>query len=178
MIDLWRSGQWKLHFAWLAAEDMKWVFMVFQCILSLTARFYIILSLTIILYFVCVMKGDITDLAVSSNNAVVASSANDFIIRVVSSSHHLLMCCLCWNFSLICVLSQVLIVLPCQCSGVYLMDIQYQCWRGMLELWLLLPLVPGLRLFTSCFRKFLHYIVYRFMPLLNLWHLGYPVMAL
>jgi PH-interacting protein len=29
------------------------------------------------------IKGDITDLAVSSNNAVVASSANDFVIRVV-----------------------------------------------------------------------------------------------
>uniref|UniRef100_A0A453JHU3 Uncharacterized protein n=1 Tax=Aegilops tauschii subsp. strangulata TaxID=200361 RepID=A0A453JHU3_AEGTS len=28
------------------------------------------------------IKGDITDLAVSSNNAVVASSANDFVIRV------------------------------------------------------------------------------------------------
>lgn len=32
------------------------------------------------------MKGDITDLAVSSNNALVASSSNDFIIRVVSLS--------------------------------------------------------------------------------------------
>ncbi|URD80790.1 Bromodomain [Musa troglodytarum] len=30
----------------------------------------------------CALQGDITDLAVSSNNAVVASSANDFIIRV------------------------------------------------------------------------------------------------
>lgn len=29
-------------------------------------------------------KGDITDLAVSSNNALVASSSNDCIIRVVS----------------------------------------------------------------------------------------------
>lgn len=29
------------------------------------------------------MKGDITDLAVSSNNAVVASASNDFSIRVV-----------------------------------------------------------------------------------------------
>jgi hypothetical protein len=31
-------------------------------------------------------KGDITDLAVSSNNAVVASASNDYSIRVVSSS--------------------------------------------------------------------------------------------
>lgn len=29
------------------------------------------------------MKGDITDLAVSSNNALVASASNDFSIRVV-----------------------------------------------------------------------------------------------
>jgi len=34
-------------------------------------------------YLMC-LKGDITDLAVSSNNALVASSSNDFIIRVVS----------------------------------------------------------------------------------------------
>lgn len=37
-----------------------------------------------LLYF-ALLKGDITDLAVSSNNAVVASSSNDFVIRVVSS---------------------------------------------------------------------------------------------
>lgn len=30
-------------------------------------------------------KGDITDLAVSSNNVLVASASNDFVIRVVSS---------------------------------------------------------------------------------------------
>lgn len=30
------------------------------------------------------LKGDITDLAVSSNNALVASASNDFVIRVVS----------------------------------------------------------------------------------------------
>lgn len=30
-------------------------------------------------------KGDITDLAVSSNNALVASASNDYSIRVVSS---------------------------------------------------------------------------------------------
>lgn len=35
-------------------------------------------------------KGDITDLAVSSNNAIVASSSNDCIIRVVSHSNHLI----------------------------------------------------------------------------------------
>jgi len=29
-------------------------------------------------------QGDITDLAVSSNNALVASASNDFVIRVVS----------------------------------------------------------------------------------------------
>ena len=35
-------------------------------------------------FFLMCVKGDITDLAVSSNNALVASSSNDFIIRVVS----------------------------------------------------------------------------------------------
>ena len=30
------------------------------------------------------LKGDITDLAVSSNNVLVASASNDFVIRVVS----------------------------------------------------------------------------------------------
>lgn len=34
-------------------------------------------------YFIVIMKGDITDLAVSSNSALVASSSNDFVIRVV-----------------------------------------------------------------------------------------------
>lgn len=33
------------------------------------------------------LKGDITDLAVSSNNAVVASGSNDFVIRVVCYHH-------------------------------------------------------------------------------------------
>ena len=36
------------------------------------------------------LKGDITDLAVSSNNALVASASNDFIIRVVGFFHILL----------------------------------------------------------------------------------------
>lgn len=33
------------------------------------------------------MQGDITDLAVSSNNALVASASNDFVIRVVRMPH-------------------------------------------------------------------------------------------
>lgn len=41
------------------------------------------------LFYFVLQKGDITDLAVSSNNAVVASASNDFVIRVVSS--------LCWQ---------------------------------------------------------------------------------
>jgi PH-interacting protein len=48
-----------------------------------------ILIITIVLnpwHMFCLFKGDITDLAVSSNNALVASSSNDFIIRVVSFS--------------------------------------------------------------------------------------------
>jgi hypothetical protein len=36
------------------------------------------------------IKGDITDLAVNSNNSVVASSSNDFVIRVVSSGAYIL----------------------------------------------------------------------------------------
>lgn len=35
------------------------------------------------LLLILCLKGDITDLAVSSNNAVVASASNDFVIRVV-----------------------------------------------------------------------------------------------
>lgn len=51
-----------------------------------TTYFYIFIffhveNLIISLY---AWKGDITDLAVSSNNALVASSSNDCIIRVVS----------------------------------------------------------------------------------------------
>jgi hypothetical protein len=36
-----------------------------------------------LLFWLYVLKGDITDLAVSSNNALVASASNDFVIRVV-----------------------------------------------------------------------------------------------
>jgi hypothetical protein len=36
-----------------------------------------------LLFWFDVLKGDITDLAVSSNNALVASASNDFVIRVV-----------------------------------------------------------------------------------------------
>ena len=36
-----------------------------------------------LLLWLYVLKGDITDLAVSSNNALVASASNDFFIRVV-----------------------------------------------------------------------------------------------
>ncbi|XP_065860340.1 uncharacterized protein [Euphorbia lathyris] len=59
MIDLSRFGRWKLHFACQVAKAMN--FLIACC---------------------HVLKGDITDLAVSSNNALVASASNDFVIRV------------------------------------------------------------------------------------------------
>jgi len=76
-----KFGLWKLRFVWLAVADIEWVkSMDYGTKFDMFVFFSIsdVLSLH-------KTKGDITDLAVSSNNVLVASASNDFVIRVVSS---------------------------------------------------------------------------------------------
>lgn len=99
-----------------------------------------------LIYF-ALQKGDITDLAVSSNNTVVASASNDFAIRVVSS-----LCCQV-HFCLLLYFGKILYLLSLVVyySGVCLMAYQSQSYEDILVLLLQLPLVPELHI--SFFRK-------------------------
>lgn len=124
---------------------MRWDLIIWSRILGTIQKF---LSGAYMLLYFAHQKGDITDLAVSSNNAVVASSSNDFVIRVVSS--------LCWQvlFCLLLYYGQInlyLVSLVVNYSGVCLMGYQFQSYEDILVLLLQLPLVPELHI--SFFRK-------------------------
>ena len=68
---------------------MKWVKIVhiisgaYNLIIKPALLFFCIF-LILSAHYIIWLKGNITDLAVSSNNALVASASNDFVIRVVS----------------------------------------------------------------------------------------------
>lgn len=85
--------------------------------------YYLLFDLLFLLYE---SKGDITDLAVSSNNTLVASASNDFVIRVVCILYFVIL------FSLLLFL--FIKNSYFSCSGVCQMDIPFQYCKAILEL--------------------------------------------
>lgn len=102
------------------------------------------------------LKGDITDLAVSSNNALVASASNDFVIRVVRMPCSVSKCT---YFFLLCTSCVTIFIILLLYSGAYLMDSQSQSCGGILEPSLLLHLIPGPALYISYYRETLFFLL-------------------
>lgn len=100
--------------------------------------------------FWCICKGDITDLAVSSNNTFIASASNDCVIRVVSFLYRL---CICFHYDFYTLASLTSFTIWIFSSGDCQMAYQFRYFVDILELLLLLHLVPDLDPRTSFFRK-------------------------
>lgn len=99
-----------------------------------------------LLFSLHILQGDITDLAVSSNNVLVASASNDFIIRVVRIPYMKpsMFCFLFLNYT-----DSYYV----QYSGACQMGYQSLFCGGILELSLLLHLAPGPALYISFYRE-------------------------